>query len=103
MTFAIKCTFVSLFIVKSNHVFFHSTSFYDNYENINKIDTNVKLRKDIFTVTILSILFIFSIIIIKKMSNEKIHEPVLPNEETIRKVHLISEESLMSVLSKISL
>ena len=30
------------------------------------------------------------------MSNEKIHEPVLPNEETIRKVHLISEESLIT-------
>ena len=46
-------------------------------------NTNVKLRKDIITVTILSILFIFSIIIIKKLSNEKIHDPILHNENNL--------------------
>ncbi len=59
-------------------------------------DTNLKLRKDIITVTILSILFIFSIIIIKKLSNEEIQEPALLNEQNIRKVNLISEELLIT-------
>ena len=58
--------------------------------------TNLKLRKDIITVIILSILFIFSIIIIKKLSNEKINEPELPTEKSIRKVDLISEELLIT-------
>ena len=64
--------------------------------NINDLfpNTNVKLRKDIITVTILSILFIFSIIIIKKLSNEKIHEATLPSVQNIRKVDLISKELL---------
>ena len=59
-------------------------------------DTNLKLRKDIITVTILSVLFIFSIIIIKKLSNEKTQEPLLTNEQNIRKVDLISEEMLIT-------
>ena len=58
--------------------------------------TNLKLRKDIITVTILSILFIFSIIIIKKLSKEEINEPALPSEQNIRKVDLISEEYLIT-------
>ena len=58
--------------------------------------TNLKLRKDIITVAILSILFVFSIIIIKKLSNEKLDEPALPNEQNIRKVNLISEELLIT-------
>ena len=66
--------------------------------NINDFfpDTNVKLRKDIFTVAILSILFIFCILIIKKLSNEKINKPVLLNEQNARRVNLISEELLMT-------
>ena len=90
-------------IIKTNNIKNKTDEINDDIKISNKFNisglfpnTNVKLRKDIFTVTILSILFIFSIIIIKKMSNEKIHEPVLPNEETIRKVHLISEESLIT-------
>ena len=59
-------------------------------------DNNLKLRKDIITVIILSILFIFSIIIIKKLSNEKIQEPTIMNEQNIRKVNLISEEMLIT-------
>tara|TARA_B100002052_G_scaffold294209_1_gene318614 strand:- start:1047 stop:1874 length:828 start_codon:yes stop_codon:yes gene_type:complete len=59
-------------------------------------NTNVKLRKDIITVIILSILFIFSIIIIKKLSNENIPEPVALIEQNVRKVNLISEESLIT-------
>jgi len=59
-------------------------------------NTNLKLRKDIITVTILSILFIFSIIIIKKLSNENNHEPELAIQQNIRKVDLISEELLIT-------
>ena len=59
-------------------------------------NTNVKLRKDIITVAILSILFIFSIIIIKKLSNEETRNPALPIEQNIREVDLISEELLIT-------
>ena len=59
-------------------------------------NTSVKLRKDIITVTILSVLFIFSIIIIKKLSNEKPNELVQHNEPNISKVDLISEELLIT-------
>ena len=59
-------------------------------------NTNLELRKDIITVTILSILFMFSIIIIKKLSNENNHEPALAIEQNIRKVNLISEELLIT-------
>ena len=59
-------------------------------------DTNVKLRKDIITVVILSILFIFSILIIKKLSNETLPQPAIQNEKNIRKVDLISEELLIT-------
>ena len=59
-------------------------------------NTNLKLRKDIIKVTILSILFMFSIIIIKKLSNENNHEPALAIEQNIRKVNLISEELLIT-------
>ncbi len=56
---------------------------------------NIKLRKDIITVIILSILFIFSIIIIKKLSEEKI-EPVSLKGQKTRKVDLMSEELLIT-------
>ena len=59
-------------------------------------NSNIKLRKDIITVSILSLLFIFSIIIIKKLSNETAPEPVITNEQNIRKVELISEELLIT-------
>ena len=59
-------------------------------------NTNANLRKDIIKVAILSILFIFSIIIIKKLSNEKINKPNLQNEQNVRKVDLISEELLIT-------
>ena len=66
--------------------------------NINDFfpNANVKLRKDIITVVILSILFVFCIIIIKKLSNEKTNEPVLLNEQNTRIVSLVSEELLMT-------
>ena len=66
--------------------------------NINSLfsDTNLKLRRDIITVAILSILFIFSIIIIKKLSNETIHQPVSPDKQNIRRVDIISEELLLT-------
>ena len=57
--------------------------------------TSLKLRKDIITVTILSILFVFSIVIIKKLSNEKAPKAI-PMEQNIRKVDLISEELLIT-------
>ena len=59
-------------------------------------ETNIKLRKDLITVLILSILFTFSIIIIKKLSNETVTEPALRSEQNIRKVDLISEELLIT-------
>jgi Uncharacterized protein conserved in bacteria len=42
-------------------------------------DTNLKLRKDIITVMVLSILFIFAILIIKKLSNEVDYESAKRN------------------------
>ncbi len=59
-------------------------------------DTNLKLRKDIITVTILSILFIFSIIIIKKLSTEQASDKSLQDEQNIRKVDIITEEILIT-------
>ena len=59
-------------------------------------ETNIKLRKDLITVLVLSILFTFSIIIIKKLSNETVTEPALRSEQNIREVDLISEELLIT-------
>tara|TARA_B100000287_G_scaffold380049_1_gene383527 strand:- start:679 stop:1500 length:822 start_codon:yes stop_codon:yes gene_type:complete len=74
----------------------------DEIQNTEKINissffptANLKLRKDIITVSILSILFIFSIIIIKKLSGEKI-ESVIPKEQSTRQVDLMSEELLIT-------
>ena len=57
---------------------------------------SLKLRKDIITVAILSILFVFSIIIIKKLTNETNNEPLLQSEQNTRKVDLVSEELLIT-------
>ena len=60
-------------------------------------DSNLKLRKDIMTVLTLSILFIFSIFIIKKIfSNEVEYPNNIAEKKIIRKVKLIAEEDLMS-------
>jgi hypothetical protein len=59
-------------------------------------DNNLKLRKDIITVAILSVLFVFSILIIKKLSNEEDYESTIPKQQTIRKVDLINEEALIT-------
>ena len=58
--------------------------------------SNLKLRKDVITVSILSLLFIFSIFIIKKIfSNEIEHSNIVQENNNIRKVELISESDLI--------
>ena len=60
-------------------------------------DSSLKLRKDIITVSILSIFFIFSIIIIKKIfSNEVDYSETLSEQKTIRETELITEEKLIT-------
>ncbi len=60
-------------------------------------DSNLKLRKDIITVSTLSFLFIFSIFIIKKIfSNEVKYPNNIAEKKIIRKVKLITEEDLIS-------
>ena len=60
-------------------------------------DSSLKLRKDIITVSILSIFFIFSIIIIKKIfSNEVDYSETLSEQKTIREIELITQEKLIT-------
>tara|TARA_Y100000741_G_C18216809_1_gene544113 strand:- start:469 stop:1299 length:831 start_codon:yes stop_codon:yes gene_type:complete len=60
-------------------------------------DSNLKLRRDIITVIILSALFIFSIVIIKKIfSNEVNYPSKVVNKNNIKKVKLITEEDLIT-------
>ena len=60
-------------------------------------ESNLKLRSDIITVLILSILFIFSIFIIKKIFSNEIEYPQSITENNIRrKVELITEENLIT-------
>ena len=60
-------------------------------------ESNLKLRRDIITVTILSILFIFSIFIIKKIFSKETEYPNIISKNTnFRKVELISEEDLIT-------
>ena len=59
--------------------------------------SNLKLRKDVITVGILSVFFIFSIIIIKKIFSTEVNYSNLPSEEkAIREVELITEEKLIT-------
>ena len=59
--------------------------------------SNFELRRDIVKVIILSILFIFSIFIIKKIfSNEVEYPSIVPENNAIRKVKLITEEDLIT-------
>ena len=59
--------------------------------------SNLKLRKDVITVGILSVFFIFSIIIIKKIFSTEVNYSNLPSEEkVIREVELITEEKLIT-------
>ena len=72
---------------------------YSNNINIKSLfaGSNLKLRRDIITVFILSILFIFSIFIIKKIfSNEAEYLSNVPENNNIRKVKLITEEDLIT-------
>jgi len=60
-------------------------------------DSSHKLRKDIITVSILSVFFIFSIIIIKKIfSNEVDYTETISEQKTIRETELITEEKLIT-------
>ena len=59
--------------------------------------SNLKLRKDVITVGILSVFFIFSIIIIKKIfSTEVNYSNLHSKEKAIREVELITEEKLIT-------
>ena len=59
--------------------------------------SNLKLRKDVITVGILSVFFIFSIIIIKKIFSTEVNYSNLPSKEkAIREVELITEEKLIT-------
>jgi cytoskeletal protein RodZ len=59
--------------------------------------SNLKLRKDVITVGILSVFFIFSIIIIKKIFSTEVNYSNLTSEEKdIREIELITEEKLIT-------
>jgi hypothetical protein len=59
--------------------------------------SNLKLRKDIIKVGVLSVFFIFSIVIIKKIfSNEIDYSNNSSEKKVIRKMELITEEKLIT-------
>ena len=59
--------------------------------------SNLKLRKDIIKVGVLSVFFIFSIVIIKKIfSNEIYYSNDSSEKKVIRKMELITEEKLIT-------
>jgi len=59
--------------------------------------SNLKLRKDVITVGILSVFFIFSIIIIKKIFSTEVNYSNLTSvEKDIREIELITEEKLIT-------
>ena len=59
--------------------------------------SNLKLRKDIIKVGVLSVFFIFSIVIIKKIfSNEIDYSNDSSEKKVIRKMELITEEKLIT-------
>ena len=60
-------------------------------------NSNLKLRKDIIKVGVLSVFFIFSIFIIKKIfSNENDYSNNSSEKKVIRKMELITEEKLIT-------
>ena len=60
-------------------------------------NSNLKLRKDIIKVGVLSVFFIFSIVIIKKIfSNEIDYSNNSSEKKVIRKMELITEEKLIT-------
>ena len=59
-------------------------------------ESNLKLRRDIITVVSLSTLFIFSILIIKKIFSNEVEYPPKVQDNNIRKVKLITEEDLIT-------
>ena len=59
-------------------------------------DSNLKLRKDILKVTLLSILFIFSILIIKNVSNEDENtSQKISNNRVKNKVKIVNNDELL--------
>ena len=64
-------------------------------------DSNLKLRKDILKVSLLSVLFIFSIFVVKKIfSNEVDSLNQLSSKINQKKVNIISEEELVTDYSE---
>ena len=59
-------------------------------------ESNLKLRRDIITVVSLSTLFIFSILIIKKIFSNEVEYSHKVQDNNIRKVKLITEEDLIT-------
>jgi len=71
---------------------------FSNKLNISSLlsESNLKLRRDIITVVSLSTLFIFSILIIKKIFSNEVEYPHQVQDNNIRKVKLITEEDLIT-------
>jgi len=71
---------------------------FSNKLNISSLlsESNLKLRRDIITVVSLSTLFIFSILIIKKIFSNEVEYPPKVQDNNIRKVKLITEEDLIT-------
>ena len=60
-------------------------------------NSNLKLRKDVLKVSMLSILFVFSIIVVKKIySNEKSKSKQSSQQLNQKKINIISEEELLT-------
>lgn len=74
----------------------HSAPYKMSFESLLS-KSNLKLRRDFITVLVLSVLFIFSIFIIKEIFSNEIKYPNNTNEKKIiREVEIISEENLIS-------
>ena len=71
---------------------------FSNKLNISSLlsESNLKLRRDIITVVSISTLFIFSILIIKKIFSNEVEYPHKVQNNNIRKVKLITEEDLIT-------
>ena len=69
----------------------------ENFSFFNLLsESNLKLRNDIFKVSLLSILFIFSILIIKNISRDIEHPSPNSSENTYRnQINVIDEEKLL--------
>ena len=69
----------------------------DNFSLLNLLsDSNLKLRNDILKVSLLSILFIFSIVIIKNISGEAENLDTIPSQSAYKnQIKIIDDEELL--------